>query len=202
MMTKNPWDDRYNRDDFYYGKEPNEFLRANAGMIPSKGKVLCLAEGEGRNAVFLAGLGFEVLAVDGSSVGLSKLERLAAERGVKVRTLVSDLADFPIEAGYWDGIVSIWCHVPPELRMNLHRKVVTGLAVGGVLILESYRPKQLDYKTGGPPSADLMMTAESLSRELEGLDLIVLKEVDRMVHEGKGHDGMSAVVQVLGRKGN
>jgi SAM-dependent methyltransferase len=171
-------------------------------MIPSKGKVLCLAEGEGRNAVFLAGLGFEVLAVDGSSVGLSKLERLAAERGVKVRTLVSDLADFPIEAGYWDGIVSIWCHVPPELRMNLHRKVVTGLAVGGVLILESYRPKQLDYKTGGPPSADLMMTAESLSRELEGLDLIVLKEVDRMVHEGKGHDGMSAVVQVLGRKGN
>ena len=202
MTAINPWDERYNKDDFYYGKEPNEFLRANAGMIPSKGKVLCLAEGEGRNAVFLAGLGFEVLAVDGSSVGLSKLERLAAERGVKVRTLVSDLADFPIEAGYWQGIVSIWCHVPPGLRRTLHRQVVAGLAVGGVFILESYRPKQLDYKTGGPPSADLMMTAESLKRELEGLDLSVLKEVDRMVHEGKGHDGMSAVVQVLGRKGN
>ena len=108
--------------------------------------------------------------------------------------------DYKILDNHWDAIVSIWCHVPTELRRALHSRVVQGLKVDGVFILESYHPKQLEYKTGGPPSADLMMTVASLEEELKGLHFERLQNIDREVHEGKGHDGMSSVVQCLARK--
>jgi SAM-dependent methyltransferase len=196
----NPWDDRYEPEEYYYGTDPNDFLRDNAGKIPSKGKVLCLAEGEGRNAVYLAGMGFEVTAVDGSKVGLEKLSRLARDTGVQVHTVMCDLNEYNIDGGHWDGIVSIWCHVPPKLRQRLHRQAVAGLKVSGVLVLESYHPRQLDYKTGGPPSSELMMTKETLSAELSGLEFEVLREIDREIQEGRGHKGKSAVVQCLAKR--
>jgi SAM-dependent methyltransferase len=196
----NPWDERYRTQEYYYGTEPNDFLKENAWRIPSNGKVLCLAEGEGRNAVYLAGLGFEVTAVDGSRVGLEKLSKLAHSKGVRVQTVVSDLNEFNLGLRQWDGIVSIWCHVPPLVRGKLHRQVVDGLRLGGAFLLESYHPRQLEYKTGGPPSADLMMTKDSLSRELDGLEFELLREFDRDVHEGRGHKGKSAVVQCVARR--
>ena len=197
----NPWDTRYgSSDEFYYGTEPNDFLKTNAKVISPGGEVLCLAEGEGRNAVFLATLGFNVTAVDGSAVGLSKMNRLARAKQVSVKQVVSDLGDYKIEPSSWDGIVSIWCHVPRELRKRLHRAVVSGLCPGGVFILESYHPRQLGFKTGGPPDASLMMMLSDLREELSGLELVVDREIEREIHEGKGHSGMSAVVQVIGRK--
>ena len=167
----NPWDTRHQIEDFYYGTEPNDFLKEKAKFIIPGGQVLCLAEGEGRNAVYLAGLGFEVTAVDGSAVGLAKMERLAGQRKVSVSPIVSDLKDYHIEPGKWDAIVSIWCHVPPELRRKLHQSVVGGLRSGGIFILESYHPRQLEYKTGGPPDRSLMMTLDSLNEELRGIGL-------------------------------
>ena len=193
------WDERYSSDEYVYGTTPNEYLASVANQLPT-GKVLCLAEGEGRNAVYLAEQGYDVTAVDASRVGLEKAQRLSKERGVKIKTVVADLADFEIEENSWDGIVSIFCHVPPIIRKPLHRKVVAGLKSGGVLILEAYRPKQLDYGTGGPPVAELTMTLDGLKEELEGLEIKQGAELDRDVTEGLFHTGIGAVVQVIAVK--
>ena len=193
------WDERYQGDDYVYGTEPNDFLRAQVDRLPP-GRILCLAEGEGRNAVFLAERGFTVTAIDQSGVGLQKARRLAEGRGVTIDTIVADLADYDIEPGAWDGIVSIFAHMPQAARQHLHGEVVTGLRPGGVFILEAYRPEQLEYRTGGPPMVELMMDLESLRAELEGLDFEFAEETVRDIQEGPLHQGLGAVVQVLARR--
>lgn len=196
----NSWDEKYGAPGHYYGTEPNDFLRERHAAMPAGGDVLCLAEGEGRNAVFLAQQGYRVLAVDGSPVGLQKAERLAAERGVTIATVVADLADYRIEPGHWDGIVSIWCHLPPPLRAAVHRDAVAGLRTGGAFLLEAYTPAQLRYGTGGPKSVDLLPTLAELRTELDGLDLVLAVEREREVREGQGHTGLSAVVDIVAVK--
>ncbi|RNC72694.1 MAG: class I SAM-dependent methyltransferase [Desulfuromonadales bacterium] len=196
---KTMWDERYDTDDFVYGREPNAFLAGVSGMIPA-GDVLCLAEGEGRNAVFLARQGHRVVAVDSSAVGLAKATRLAQESGVRIETVTADLADFAIEPGRWDAIVSIFCHVPPTVRKALHWGVVQGLRAGGLFVLEGYTPAQLKLGTGGPPSAELMMTLVELREELEGLEFLQAREMERDVVEGRLHTGRGAVVQIVARK--
>jgi SAM-dependent methyltransferase len=193
------WDQRYSSDTYVYGTEPNGFLVTAAARLPP-GKVLCLGEGEGRNAVWLAAQGHAVTAVDASGVGLRKAQRLAAERGVRVTTVHADLAAFDIEPGAWDGIVSIFCHLPPALRADVHRRCVAGLRPGGVLLLEAYTPRQVGLGTGGPPTAELMMDAETLRTELAGLKLLELRECEREVHEGEFHNGLGAVVQLVARR--
>lgn len=193
------WDERYSSEEYIYGKDPNNFLANAVGKIP-KGKVLCVAEGEGRNAVFLAEQGYQVVAVDSSAVGLEKARQLAQERGVSIETIVSDLAHFDIEPDSWHGVVSIFAHVPPQVRKELHKKIVKGLHSGGTLILEAYRPDQLKYKSGGPPTAEFMMTLEGLEEELKGLNFDYGVELDRDVVEGKFHTGKGAVVQIIGVK--
>jgi len=195
-----PWDERYGAADYYYGTEANEFLREHCSAIRRGGDVLCLAEGEGRNAVFLAQQGFRPVAVDQSAVGLAKAERLAAARDVQIHTVLADLAGYQIEPMEWDGIVSIWCHLPAPLRVAVHHGVVTGLKVGGVLLLEAYTPAQLAYGTGGPLSADLLPTLQQLRDELKGLEFVHAIERERTVHEGGGHHGLSAVVQVVAHR--
>ena len=197
---QNPWDSRYGQDGFYYGTEPNDFLVEQVSRILPGGRVLCLAEGEGRNAVYLAGQGFRVLAVDGSKVGLEKARKLAEARGVQIETCLADLSGFAFDRNAFDAVVSIWCHLPPPLRSEVHARSVEALKQGGVLILEAYRPKQLEYKTGGPPVPELMMTREILARDFSGLEHLVLEEKDRIIHEGQGHEGLSAVVQFSGVK--
>jgi SAM-dependent methyltransferase len=193
------WDARYSEPGYAYGTAPNDFLREMAGRIPP-GPVLCLAEGEGRNAVFLAGLGHAVTAVDASSVGLAKAATLARARAVGLETVHADLADFAIKEGAWAGIVTVFAHLPPALRARLHTAVVKGLRPGGVYLLEAYTPEQLAFGTGGPPDVELLMTADALRRELAGLELEVCREVERDVVEGRFHSGRAAVVQVLGRR--
>jgi len=193
------WDDRYSEAGFAYGTEANDFLVEVADAIPA-GPVLCLAEGEGRNAVFLAARGHEVLAVDQSAVGLGKARQLASERGVSVATQVCDLADIELEAGRYAGIVSIWAHTPPDVRRAVHRKCVDALSPGGVMVLEAYTPGQVRRGTGGPPNPALCMTADDLRSELAGLDIETLVERERFVSEGKYHHGPSEVVQLVARK--
>lgn len=191
------WDERYGTAGYYYGTQPNQFLRQHCSLLRRGGDVLCLAEGEGRNAVYLAQQGFHPVAVDQSAVGLAKAEKLAAERGVRIETVVANLDGYQIEPGRWDGIVSIWCHLPAALRAAVHRQVVRGLKIGGVFLLEAYTPAQLRYGTGGPRTADLMPTLEALRREMEGLELAHAIERERTVHEGGCHTGLSAVVQLV-----
>ena len=194
------WDDRYASDDYVYGTEPNDYLRRQADLFADGANVLCLAEGEGRNAVYLAQRGLTVTAVDSSPVGLAKAKRLAESRGVSIETEEADLADYSLGHERWDGIVSIFCHLPPDARRRLYRQVFVALKPGGLFVLEAYRPEQLELGTGGPPNADLMVTEAELRAELEGLHLDEIQSVERPVIEGRGHTGMGAVVQVLGLK--
>ena len=201
-MTERPWqrwDERYGRPGWAYGTEPNGFLVSVVDRLP-QGRALCLGGGEGRNAVFLAQRGLEVTAVDWSAVGLEKANRLAADQRVRIRTEVADLHDFTIEPDAWDVVISIFCHLPPGTRAPVHRAVVAGLKPGGALVLEAYTPRQLEYGTGGPPTADLMMTLAELETELAGLDFAIACETERTVGEGSCHTGRGAVVQVLGFK--
>lgn len=195
------WDQRYSEPGFGYGTEPNDFLAADAERsLPARGEILSLGEGQGRNAVFLASRGFRVTGVDGSAVGLSQAQALAKERGVRIQTVVADLETFDLGVDRWDGIISIWCHMPSALRARVHRAVVAALKPGGVFLLEAYRPEQLTYKTGGPPTADLLVTLAAARAELTGLEFLEAEEKLRQVREGKLHDGLSAVLQVIARK--
>jgi len=194
------WDERYSAKEFAYGTEPNDFLVQMADRLPKGGRVLSLAEGEGRNAVYLATRGHAVTAVDASPVGIAKARRLAESRGVTIDAQVADLAEYAIEAESWDGVVSIFCHVPEVIRADLHRRVVHGLKPGGVLILEAYTPAQLDYGTGGPQVVDRTMTLDALRAELAPLEIEHGAELERAVHEGIYHTGLGAVVQVVARK--
>lgn len=192
------WDERYSTEEFAYGTEPNDFLRSEYLRIPKGGRVLCLAEGEGRNAVFLAKQGYSVTAVDQSAVGLQKAERLAEEKGVKISTKVANLADYKLGSEVWDGIVSIAAHIPPLVRKKIHSQVVEALKVDGVLILEAYTERHLEMDgVGGPPHKELFMSFTELKIELKELDFIIGTEVDRNISEGKYHQGASAVVQVV-----
>jgi SAM-dependent methyltransferase len=193
------WDARFSEPGYAYGKEANCFLAEVADRIPS-GPVLSLGEGEGRNAVFLAGLGHAVTAVDASAVGLAKARVLASERGVRITTVMADLADFRIEAGAWSGIVSVFAHLPPPLRERVHRASAAGLRPGGAFVLEAYTPAQLAFGTGGPREPSLLVMLASLRGELRGLEFEIGREIERDVTEGKYHGGRAAVVQVLARR--
>jgi SAM-dependent methyltransferase len=198
-LLEGMWNERYSEPGYAYGTEPNGFLVSVADRIP-RGNVLCLAEGEGRNAVYLAGLGYEVTAVDTSTVGLKKAEALARDRGVTIDAVLADLEDFPIEPGVWQGIVSIFCHLPPVIRAALHERCLRGLAPGGVFILEGFTPRQLELGTCGPKSRELLMELEIIRQELPGLRLEIGREIEREVVEGQYHRGIAAVLQVLAVK--
>lgn len=193
------WDERFNQAEYVYGKEPNEFLVAMAGQIPL-GKVLCLAEGEGRNACFLASLGYDVTALDQSAVGLAKAQKLAAEKGVKITTVQSDLQDFAITPDTWQGIISIFCHLPSNLRAQLYSKVYQGLRSGGVFILEGFAPEQLQYNSGGPKDLDLLPSLMTLKQELSSFSHLTTKTLERELNEGAYHQGPAALIQILGKK--
>lgn len=195
------WDERYQTDDYVYGTEPNDFLREHAALIgePPK-RVLCLADGEGRNGVYLAGLGHWVTSVDASSVGLRKAARLAEQKNVALTTLHADLTAHEFEPESFDAVVSIFCHLPAAGRPHLHRQVIRALKPGGVLILEAYTPDQVPRDTGGPGTPDRTPTAAELDQAFAELEIMLSREGEREVVEGRGHTGLGAVVQFIARQ--
>ena len=193
------WDERYSQDNYLYGTEPNDFLVEQvSGIAP--GRALCIAEGEGRNAVYLAGLGFGVMAVDQSAEGGRKTRALGGERGVEVEVVTADLRDFDLGSDRWDLIVSIFAHLPPPVRTDLFMRLPRSLAAGGTLILEAYRPGQAGRETGGPPDPARLYDLATLEREIVGLDVVLARETERDVIEGRGHTGAGAVVQLVARR--
>ena len=193
------WDSRYAEADWAYGCEPNDFLRDQAPQLQA-GEALCLAEGQGRNGVYLAGLGHRVTAQDLSPVGLERAQQLAQERGVAIDCLCCDLSELQLEAESTDLVVAIWMHLPPDLRARVHGQAMRALRPGGHLILEAYTPRQLRFGTGGPPTAELLIEPNQVRDEWQGLDWLVLREQERWIEEGPYHRGQSAVVQAFGRK--
>lgn len=193
------WNERYAGDDYFYGTEPNTFLAEHAKLLT--GPVLSLAEGEGRNAVFLASLGLDVLGVDSSEVGLAKAQKLASARSVTIRTQVADLGDYTPPAATFGSVISIFAHLPGSLRRKLYPLVERSLKPGGLLLLEAYTPAQLPRTTGGPKDPDLLMTAAALPNEFPGCEILLVRELERNVAEG-GHraGGLGCVVQFMARK--
>lgn len=201
-----PWDERYGAVDGYlYGTEPNDFVSeqvapAAPGPTGDAPTALCIADGEGRNGVHLARLGYTVTTFDLSSVAVDKARRLAASVGVEVDAQVADAADFDLGRDRFDLVVSVFAHMPPPIRRGLHARIAEALRPGGTLVLEAYTPDQIGRGTGGPPVPELTMTLDALRGELVGLDIVHGAELVRSVVEGPGHSGDGAVVQVVARR--
>ena len=197
------WNERYNEVEYVFGTKPNDFLRDEFRKITSGGSVLCLAEGEGRNAVFLAQQGYQVTATDMSEVGLNKALKLARDRGVDIITQVADLADYEFGKAKWDGIVAIWAHLPTAVRQYVHAQIAPALKPNGVFILEAYTKQQLTMDAvGGPPATQRARfgSLAFLRAELAELEEITGIEKQRIISEGKRHQGLSAVVQFIAKK--
>lgn len=194
------WDQRYAEEGFAYGTSPNDFLADTVSVLPPKGRILCLAEGEGRNAVYLAEKGFTVECVDASALGLEKAAALAKSRSVTIKTERADLKDYSIAAGRYDGIISIFCHLPPPLQKHVHRQVYEGLRDGGIFILEGFSKDQINNTTGGPRNPELLMELETVKTELSPLAIQHARETKRNIQEGAYHNGIGAVIQIVGVK--
>jgi SAM-dependent methyltransferase len=195
---RNNWDERYDNDLFIYGEEPNYFVaRKLDGLAP--GRCLFLAEGEGRNAVFAAGLGHQVTAVDSSAVGRRKALELAAARGLDLEYRLADLVEDSWSDESWDVIVLCFAHLPPEIMPEIHRRTAASLRPGGTMILNSFSKAQLGRKSGGPPSLEWLHDLEELKTQFPGLDLTgEEKEVD--LRESVGHHGPAMVIELTGIK--
>ena len=191
------WDDRYAGSDYLFGTAPNDFLKSVTNRLTPNSQILCLADGEGRNGVYLATLGHKVTAIDQSRVGLEKAKKLAEQKQVSIETIEADLAEYDLGVESWDCIVSIFFHIPSAVRAHIYPRIITALKPGGILVLESYTPEQLNHGTGGPPIADLMLTKDELAQNFSEMNLEHLQELERDVIEGAGHTGLASVVQLL-----
>ncbi len=202
-MSKEFWDGKYGIDDYRYGTKPNAFVEAQAlRVIKPQGKVLCLGAGEGRNPVWLAKQGFEVTALDQSTKGLEKLRRLAGERHVEIDTVESTVEAWQPEAESYDAVVMTFLHLAPDVRPEIHDKVVEALAHGGVVVMEAFTPLQIERgrESGGPPSVAMMYTPEMLRKDFADLDIEVLEEQTVELDEGPSHCGPGEVVRLVARK--
>lgn len=194
------WNSRYAGEDYAYGTEPNDFLVAQAALLPAGLPVLCLADGEGRNGVWLAGRGFEVTSVDVAQQGLDKAQALAQRAGVSLRTVRADVMQYELGENRWGAIVSIFLHLPQRARAALLARCVRALAPGGVLVFEAYGKRQPEFGTGGPPEPELLARLDDLIDELAGCEIVHRFDGVRAVHEGAHHSGDAHVVQVVARK--
>jgi cyclopropane fatty-acyl-phospholipid synthase-like methyltransferase len=199
-MNADFWNQRFASADYFYGTEPNAFLVSQRQYLQPGMRALAVADGEGRNGVWLAQQGLEVLSVDASEVGLRKARELAARRGVSLRTQLVELTTWTWPEAEFDVVVAVFIHFPPEHRARMHEKMLRALKPGGVLILEAFTPQQLRYKTGGPPVAEMLYTAQMLHRDFSGAEILQLQETLADLQEGSGHRGTAAVVRLVLRR--
>jgi len=197
MDDKKFWNERYAGSTYFYGTQANTFLVENVHLL--QGPVLSLAEGEGRNAVFIGSRGLSVLGVDCSEVGLEKAKALAQARGVEIATEVASLADYRPPERHFGSVVSIFAHLPSFVREKLYPLLAKALKPDGLLLLEAYSENQWARNTGGPKDMDMLMSVEKLRTAFPTLRPILLREVEREVLEGEGHTGMASVVQYIAR---
>ena len=195
------WNERYVGDDYLFGKEPNAFLASQRERFKPGMQVLSVADGEGRNGVWLAQQGTEVLAVEASPRALEKARQLAAERGVTLTHECADLLQWDWGTARFDAIVAIFIQfAAPEQRARLFAGMQPALKPGGLLLLEGYRVEQLAYGTGGPKDIENLYTAELLRNAFADLEILHLAAYDAPIEEGSGHRGMSALVDLVARK--
>jgi SAM-dependent methyltransferase len=201
MSELQRWETRFSTPDYLFGKAPNQFLKNHAHLLKRGQKVLAFADGEGRNGVFLAEQGLDVLAIDFSPKALAKAQALAKERGVKLRTEQADLATWSWPAASFDVIVGIFFQfADPAFRQQIFSNIKKALKPGGLLLIEGYRPEQLNYKTGGPSKVENLYTRKLLEDAFKEFASLEIKEHDSEVDEGAEHKGMSALIDLVARK--
>ena len=195
------WNRRFETEGFLFGSEPNEWLREHAGVWAPGQRVLSVADGEGRNSVWLARRRLVVDAFDIAEVGVAKARRLAADAGVSVNFAVADVDGFSWPEAAYDGVAAIFVQfADPPLRQRMFERIVRSLRPGGTLVLQGYTPKQLEYRTGGPPILSHLYTGEMLREAFAALQIVELREYEADLTEGSGHRGRSALVGLVARK--
>ena len=195
------WDERYAQDGYLFGTEPNDFLVSQRHLLKPGMSCLAVADGEGRNGVWLAQQGLHVLSVEASAVALEKAKKLARQRGVAIDFEQADLAHWQWGENRFDVVAAIFIQfAPPALREQMFAGIKRCLKPGGLLLLQGYTPRQLEYKTGGPPVAENMYT-EALLRDTFGdMEISHLREHDDHIGEGTAHSGMSALIDLVANK--
>jgi SAM-dependent methyltransferase len=194
------WDSRFAGEEYLFGIEPADALKRHLPMLVDAGRTLVVADGEGRNSTFLAQQGFEVVAQDYSPVAVAKAQKLAAQKSVEIEFRVSDIHDFDWTEEQYDNVVAIFIQfVAPDRQAYVFEGLKSALAPGGTLLLHGYTPEQINFGTGGPPNADHMYTRQMLDDAFHDLDILVNRSYHAEISEGKGHSGMSALIDFVAK---
>ena len=195
------WEKRFSVRDYVFGTAPNVFLESQAALLPKSGTALAVADGEGRNGVWLAERGLDVLSIDWSPTALLKAQALAQLRGVTLRTAQVDLTQYQWPVAAFDVVAAIFIQfLTPDERRRVFAGMRHALKPSGLLLIEGYRPEQLNYKTGGPSLVENLYTRALLEAEFGGLSEVRIIEHDSMTSEGTAHVGMAALIDLAGRK--
>jgi len=196
-----PWDARYAGDTYLFGEAPNAYLASQADRLSPGQQALALADGEGRNGVWLAEQGLHVLSLDSSATAQTKAARLAKRRGVTIDLVLADLETWRFPDSTFDVVAAIFIQFAgPALRARIFDSIKRTLKPGGLLLLEGYRPEQLTYGTGGPPIAENLYTEAMLRDAFADFEILELRAYDAVIAEGDAHRGMSALIDLTARK--
>ncbi len=195
------WNERYSKPGFLFGIDPAQFLSEQQAYLKRGHKALAVADGEGRNSVFMAECGLDVTAMDSSEVGLDKAAGLAAARSACINFVHADIGAWEWEPEAYDLVVAIFIQfAEPDFRAQIFQGLKRTLKKGGVLLLHGYTPKQIEYRTGGPPYIERMYTKSLLQNAFGDMSILRLEEYERDVQEGCGHSGMSALIDLVAQK--
>jgi 2-polyprenyl-3-methyl-5-hydroxy-6-metoxy-1,4-benzoquinol methylase len=195
------WNERFAREGYVFGTSPNEFLKRETHRLAPGQSVLAVADGEGRNSVWLAKNGLRVDAVDGSSVAIEKARRLAGMEGVSIAFEEADLETWTWPRSTYDAVIAIFIQFAgPALRAHIFEGMKKALKPDGLLLMEGYRPEQIAYGTGGPRIAENLYDEPMLQRAFAEMEILHLLSYDAEIHEGEGHSGRSALIDLVARK--
>ena len=196
------WNERFDNDEFIFGKEPNEYLvEQSTHYLRPGNSVLCIADGEGRNGVWLAKQGMLVTGFDVSDIALSKANQFANENQVSIQYSLCDTDGFDWQVNTYDAVIGIFIQfADPEMRTRIFKQVHQTLKPGGLFILQGYTPKQLVYKTGGPSLIEHLYTEEMIRKLSQGFEILDLQCYEKELSEGARHTGMSALLGMVAKK--
>ena len=196
---KDFWDNRYSSEEFVYGAEPNQFFKSRIEKI-TPGRLLALAEGEGRNGIYAGSVGWEIDAVDFSVVASEKALRLAAKKNIKINYIVNDLLEYEPPANTYDAVSMIFLHLDHESTRQVHKRAIKSLKTGGQIIFEGYAKEQLGKKSGGPQNPDMLYSIEEIQNNFHDLKTITLKKEVIYLNESRYHSGEAVVIRYVGEK--
>jgi cyclopropane fatty-acyl-phospholipid synthase-like methyltransferase len=199
-LKSNFWDERYSSKEYVYGVEPNQFFKQVLDKIPIPGKLLLPGEGEGRNAVYAAKMGWHVDAFDQSSAGNLKALKLAKANNVTINYSIVDLAKFTPQKNFYNYAAIIFVHFNSEERKSFHKIIIDSLKPGGKIILELFSKNQFEKSSGGPQDLEMLYTFDEIKNDFAEMKTILIEEKNILLNEGDKHNGDASVIRYVGEK--